>query len=63
MMLSRLSLPLFLSLAFVLASASLVRAQRPEKDYLSTIEADKIRDAESPNERIKLFLEFADDRL
>ncbi len=38
-------------------------AQRPDKDYLSTIEADKIRDAETPNERITLFLTFADDRL
>jgi len=38
-------------------------AQRPEKDYLSSIEADKIRDAETPNERIKLFLTFAEDRL
>ncbi|MGB2626169.1 MAG: hypothetical protein WAK20_05240 [Candidatus Acidiferrum sp.] len=43
--------------------AQLVRAQRPDKDYLSTIEADKIRDAETPNERIKLFLTYADDRL
>jgi len=39
------------------------RAQRPEKDYLSDIEADKIRDAESPNERVTLFLTFAEDRL
>jgi len=39
------------------------RAQRPEKDYLSDVEADKIRDAETPNERIKLFLTFAEDRL
>jgi hypothetical protein len=38
-------------------------AQRPDKDYLSTIEADKIRDAESSNERVKLFLTYADDRL
>lgn len=43
--------------------ATLLRAQRPDKDYLSTIEADKIRDAETPNERIILFLTFADDRL
>lgn len=35
----------------------------PQKDYLSQIEADKIRDAETPNERITLFLSFADDRL
>ncbi|HET8921779.1 MAG TPA: hypothetical protein VFN26_02160 [Candidatus Acidoferrum sp.] len=34
-----------------------------QKDYLSALEADKIRDAETPNERIKLFLVFADDRL
>jgi hypothetical protein len=38
-------------------------AQRPEKDYLSALEADKIRDAETPNERIVLFLTYADDRL
>ncbi|GAC1618320.1 MAG: hypothetical protein NVS9B13_06090 [Candidatus Acidiferrum sp.] len=34
-----------------------------QKDYLSTLEADKIRDAETTNERVKLFLSFADDRL
>jgi hypothetical protein len=34
-----------------------------QKDYLSALEADKIRDAETPNDRIKLFLTFADDRL
>lgn len=34
-----------------------------QKDYLSALEADKIRDAETPNERIKLFLTFAEDRL
>lgn len=39
------------------------RAQRPEKDYLSSLEADKIRDAETPNDRVKLFLTFAEDRL
>ena len=38
-------------------------AQVPQKDYLSNQEADKIRDAETTNERIKLFMEFADDRL
>jgi hypothetical protein len=40
-----------------------VLAQVPEKDYLTNIEADKIRDAETPNERIKLFIMFADDRI
>ena len=34
-----------------------------EKDYLSSVEADKIRDAETSNDRIKLFLSFAEDRL
>ncbi len=60
---SRRLLRLALLFPLTLASASFLRAQRPEKDYLSTIEADKIRDAETPNERIQLFLTFADDRL
>jgi hypothetical protein len=46
-----------------LLAASPARAQRPEKDYLSDLESDKIRDAETPNERVKLFLTFAEDRL
>jgi hypothetical protein len=49
-------------LALSMSLSSLpVHAQ--EKDYLSALEADKIRDAETTNERIKLFLTFADDRL
>jgi hypothetical protein len=41
-----------------------VRAATPQqKDYLTTLEADKIRDAETVNERIRLFLTYADDRL
>lgn len=44
--------------------AGITRAAVPrQKDYLSSIEADKVRNAESPDERIKLFLSFADDRL
>lgn len=38
-------------------------ASQTQKDYLSGVEADKIREAETPNERIALFLTFADDRL
>lgn len=38
-------------------------AQRPEKDYLSDLEADKIRDSETPNEKVSLYLTFAEDRL
>jgi hypothetical protein len=34
-----------------------------QKDYLSALESDKIRDAEGTNERVKLFLTFAEDRL
>jgi hypothetical protein len=34
-----------------------------KKDYLTEEEADKIRDAYTPAERIKLFVQFADDRL
>lgn len=39
------------------------RTSLAQKDYLSALEADKVRDAESTNERIKLFVAFADDRL
>ncbi len=54
---------LFLS-AVMFHNAAAVRAgAQTQKDYLSTIEADKIREAETPNERITLFLTFADDRL
>jgi hypothetical protein len=52
-----------IGLIAAMVMATPVRPQRPEKDYLSDIEADKIRDAETPNERVKLFLLFADDRL
>ena len=52
---------LVVSFAGVLGAS--VLAQVPEKDYLTNIEADKIRDAETPNERIKLFIMFADDRI
>jgi len=38
-------------------------AQREKKEYLTEAEADKIRDAETTSERIKLFIGFADDRL
>jgi hypothetical protein len=39
-------------------------AARPQlRDYLSDEEADKIRDADTPALRIKLYMSFADDRL
>jgi hypothetical protein len=40
-----------------------VPSRAAQKDYLSALESDKIRDAEGTNERIKLFLTFAEDRL
>jgi hypothetical protein len=47
-----------------LAGSLVAQALPPQqKDYLSALEADKIRDAETVNERVKLFLTFADDRL
>ena len=55
---------LLLLASCMLAAPPLVRAETPQKkDYLSSGEADKIRDAETVNDRIKLFLTFADDRL
>jgi len=42
---------------------SAAAARAGQKDYLSALEADKIRDAENTNERIKLFVTFAEDRL
>jgi len=38
-------------------------AQETKKDYLSPNEADQIRDAENVSARVKLFLDFAEDRL
>jgi hypothetical protein len=58
---------LFVALAALLVAAvSGARApNRPpqQKDYLSDLEADRIRDAREPSERIKLYMSFAEDRL
>lgn len=51
----------FVTAALLLMVAANAPAQG--KDYLTGIEADKIREAEQPNERIRLFLGFAADRL
>ena len=50
-------------LAIVASLTSAPARAGQQKDYLSALEADKIRDAETTNERIKLFLTFAEDRL
>ena len=47
----------------VATSLLAISSRAAQKDYLSALESDKIRDAETTNERIKLFLTFADDRL
>ncbi|HYA97367.1 MAG TPA: hypothetical protein VEH49_04670 [Methylomirabilota bacterium] len=55
---------LAVSALLLAASAGFAHSARAqEKDYLSPLEADKIRDAPTPNDRIVLFLSFADDRL
>jgi predicted RNase H-like nuclease (RuvC/YqgF family) len=51
----------------MLTLASLVIARAPlppqQKEYLTDSEADKIRDADTPALRIKLYISFAEDRL
>jgi len=41
----------------------IVNASQEKKDYLTESEADKIRDAGTPSQRINLYLSFAGDRL
>jgi hypothetical protein len=53
-----------LTLVCILMVVPAARARASQqKDYLTGLEADKIRDAETTNDRIKLFLSFAEDRL
>jgi vacuolar-type H+-ATPase subunit I/STV1 len=55
-----------LMLASILCATALIPprpALAQKKDYLSETEADKIRDAETTSERIKLFISFAADRI
>jgi hypothetical protein len=51
------------AICFAGAMSASAPAQVVQKDYLTALEADKIRDADTTNDRIKLFVEFADDRL
>jgi hypothetical protein len=57
--------PIVLLLSWLfLASLPISARAALQKDYLTPLEADKIRDAENnTNERIRLFLTFAEDRL
>lgn len=58
------TLPLVLA-SFLVAAMTLAGspAFAQKKDYLTDNEADKIRDAETTAERIKLFISFATDRI
>ncbi len=53
----------WLALALVTALAAGATPAQQRKEYLTSLEADKIRDAETPGERLKLYLGFAADRL
>ncbi|HEV2387116.1 MAG TPA: hypothetical protein VGS20_07650 [Candidatus Acidoferrales bacterium] len=59
-------MPTKLWMAFLLGAALAAPAAAPAQtgqDYLTQTEAEQIRDAESANERVKLFLDFGADRL
>jgi hypothetical protein len=45
------------------SSGRTAHAVPQKKEYLTQAEADKIRDAETPAERIRIFVSFAEDRL
>lgn len=61
---ARIALNAFFVATLSLLAAGAVAARVPQdKDYLTSTEADKIRDAETTNDRIVLFLNFAEDRL
>jgi hypothetical protein len=50
-----------LAMLMIVVSAGILRAEKG--DYLTDAEADKLRDAQDPSERIGVFLEFAQARL
>ncbi len=54
---------IFISVSLCLSVSGVSAKPAQQKDYLTALEADKIRDAETTNERVQLFLTFADDRL
>jgi len=59
----RMARLLMMTLVMALAAGAAAPVQAQVKDYLSQGEADRIRDADLPANRIKLFISFAADRL
>jgi len=59
----KLSASFYLCICAIAAAFFVAPSRAEQKDYLSALESDKIRDAENTNERIKLFITFAEDRL
>jgi hypothetical protein len=59
----KLSAAFYLCVFAIAAALFAAPSRAQQKDYLSALESDKIRDAENTNERIKLFITFAEDRL
>jgi len=60
------NLALFILSAGLIFTVAAARAANPaaqKKEYLTDSEADKIREAVEPGERIKLYISFAEDRL
>src|SRR5580692_3878587 len=59
----RLAIWMMLLMGATVVFARGVQARQEKKDYLTDAEGDRIRDAVTPPERMKLFVIFADDRL
>jgi hypothetical protein len=63
----RAALAMLLLLAAPASISLLTKAAQPqrpgEKDYLTDAESDKVRDADTPAARIRLFMGFAEDRI
>jgi len=62
---TKYALAALLGVMTIPAAASARPAPRPQekKNYLTQYEADKIRDARDPGDRIRLYISYAEDRL
>src|SRR5262245_7685087 len=58
----RIALNLAASLLLYMAAGALP-AHAQVRDYLTNAEADKVRDSETPSQRIKLFISFSAERI